>query len=81
MTERSRACLSMARRGVPWEDASEEAETLRICPFEQDRPRDPSWLTQAEVWDRAAQRAAAASARYARMRDGQFFGCTPSDGP
>jgi hypothetical protein len=56
-TRRAELCRARARMGAPWNDPSEEAETLKCCPYLSDAPRYSSWLEQAVVWERAAAKA------------------------
>ncbi len=65
MMGRREACLTRAANGDPWEDTSESAETLKICPYPSDAPRYGSWREQAAVWERAARKARKAAERYA----------------
>jgi len=69
MMGRSKACLARAKSGAPWDDPSDEAETLKCCPYPNDNPRYGSWLEQSAVWERAAQRGMRTAVRYARTRD------------
>jgi len=64
---RSKACLARAMSGAPWDDPSEEAETLKCCPYPTDTPRYDSWAEQSAVWERAAQRGVRTAERYTQI--------------
>ena len=67
MRQRADACAMRAKNGVAWDDSSEEAETLKCCPYPNDTPRYGSWSEQAAVWERASRKAARAADRHSGM--------------
>jgi hypothetical protein len=69
MTQRADQCLARSKSGTPWDDSSEEAEVLRICPYPSDGPRFGSWSEQRDVWQRAAARSRRAAQRHSRISD------------
>jgi hypothetical protein len=69
MTERAEQCLARSTSGAPWDDASDEAEVLKICPYPSDGPRYGSWLEQSAVWQRAARKSARVAQRHSRIGD------------
>ncbi len=69
MRHRADACAGRARRGAPWDDPSEQAAVLKCCPYPSDAPRYGSWVEQAAIWDRAAERARRAAEWHSRMSD------------
>ncbi len=66
MDRRAADCRLWDQRGVAWDDESEEAENLKVCPYPWDTPRSESWADQGDVWDRAARRGWKTAARHAR---------------
>ncbi|WP_154673797.1 hypothetical protein [Singulisphaera acidiphila] len=71
-TARATTCRRWASRGIPWNRATKEAETLRLCPEQMEAPTSGSWLKQAAGWERAAltaQRAMSKQWRVARIYD------------
>ncbi len=50
MSRRADDCLARAKHNAPWDDPSEEAETLKCCPYPSDTPPYGSWSDQAAVW-------------------------------
>jgi hypothetical protein len=69
MTRRAEQCLARSSSGAPWDDASDEAEVLKICPYPSDGPRYGSWLEQSAVWQRAARKSARVARRHSRIGD------------
>lgn len=65
--ERALRCMDRASRGVPWDEAGEEATMLRTGPYPWDNPREPSWSAQAEVWSRAAEKSRATPKAFRRQ--------------
>ena len=49
MKSRAKAWQDGACSGAPWDDASEEAEVLKCCPYSSDGPRYGAWSEQAAV--------------------------------
>ena len=69
MKHRAKACSVRAQTGASWDDPSEEAETLKCCPYPEDVPRYGSWSEQAAIWERAARGGKRAAKRHARLCD------------
>jgi len=69
MMGRAHACRARADIGVPWEDAGEEDEVLKCCPYPSDGPRYGSWSEQAAVWERGARKSMRAADWHSRMCD------------
>ncbi len=69
MMQRADQCL--ARGGRAWDDPSEEADVLKICPYPSDGPRYGSWLEQGAVWQRAAAKSRKA-ARWHSLRSDDY---------
>ena len=66
MDRRAADCRLWDQRGVSWDDESEEAENLKVCPYPWDTPRTESWADQAAVWERAATKGRKTAERHAR---------------
>lgn len=69
MMQRAEACSARARSGAPWDEAGEEAENFKSCPYPNDCPQHGSWSEQAGVWERAARKSQSAAEWYSRMSD------------
>jgi hypothetical protein len=75
MKQRAESCKARAGSAAPWDEAGEEAENLRCCPYLSDCPQHGSWSEQAAVWERAAGKAQNAADWHSRMRD--YYGGWP----
>ena len=69
MKQKESACQGRARSGAQWDEAGEEIESLKACPYPNDCPEHASWSEQAKVWERAASRTQSAADWHARMCD------------
>ncbi|WP_165234116.1 hypothetical protein [Aquisphaera insulae] len=63
MAARAERCRRRAAEGAAWDLDDKASEDLKICPYSNDGPGH-SWLEQAEIWGRAAERSRRAARRH-----------------